>query len=98
MFTARLLNQWSPLLRFTCMEWRRNAACRNLDPTTFYPPAGGESRAERHRRERDAKEICTSCSVVAACLADALAHDEQHGVWGGLNDVERRRVSFARSA
>ena len=41
-------------------------------------------------REQRAKEICGSCAVSEQCLAYALTIREQHGIWGGLTENERR--------
>ncbi|GGV04043.1 hypothetical protein GCM10010495_14630 [Kitasatospora herbaricolor] len=59
-------------------------ACRDVpDPDTFFPEAGDEVGAVR------AKRICAGCPVRSACLAYALATDEPHGVFGGLDPTER---------
>ena len=34
----------------------------------------------------------------AECLADALSRGERHGVWGGLNERERRRLLRSHAA
>ena len=41
---------------------------------------------------RDAKRVCSGCSVRAECLEFALANDERFGIWGGLSERERRRL------
>jgi WhiB family redox-sensing transcriptional regulator len=56
----------------------------------FYPPTAPERRDEREERERRAKSICVTCGVRRACLDHALGIREQHGIWGGLNEGERR--------
>lgn len=43
-------------------------------------------------REKRAKEICTDCGVREACLEYALSIREQHGIWGGLTENERREM------
>lgn len=48
-----------------------------------------------------AKKLCkTSCPALHECLAWALATGEPHGVWGGMDPGERRRVrrNLRRSA
>ncbi|MEE1820185.1 WhiB family transcriptional regulator [Streptomyces sp. NPDC004288] len=37
-----------------------------------------------------AKALCTGCPVQAECLAYALDHRVEHGVWGGMTERERR--------
>lgn len=65
-------------------DWRQRALCAQTDPDAFYPEKGGSTRA--------AKKVCDVCPVRVECLAYALEHDSQHGVWGGLDDRERRRL------
>ena len=47
---------------------------------------------EKLAREAVAKRICAVCQVRQACLDYALETREGHGVWGGLNETERRAV------
>lgn len=65
-------------------DWTELALCAQTDPELFFPEKGGAIRA--------AKRICAGCPVRAECLADALAHDERFGVWGGLSERERRAL------
>lgn len=69
--------------------WAVQAACRDADPNHFYPPEGAERRAER---EALAKRICAECVVRGDCLEQALTRGESYGIWGGLNEVERRSL------
>ena len=39
-----------------------------------------------------AKRICGGCEVREECLSAALERHESHGVWGGLNELERRSL------
>ncbi len=56
----------------------------------FFPPPQFERKADRLERERRAKEICTDCVVRSECLEYSLEIREPHGIWGGLNESERR--------
>ena len=56
----------------------------------FYPPTTTESRHDRAEREMSAKAICAQCPVKRDCLDYAVAIREPHGIWGGLNELERR--------
>ena len=51
----------------------------------FFPEKGVSTR--------DAKQVCRGCDVREECLAYALANDEKFGIWGGLSERERRRLS-----
>ena len=64
--------------------WRKRAACRGIDPEVFYPVSDEDAE--------EAKAICAGCPVRQACLEHALGHREREGVWGGLNERERRRL------
>ena len=78
--------------------WQERAACRGPDATLlFFPPAWPERRDERLRREAAAKAICADCPVRAPCLEYALSIQEQHGVWGGTTEAERRLLLDARA-
>ena len=70
--------------------WQRKAACRGPESTLFFAPALPEARADRDAREERAKRICRECSVRGECLEYALRIREPHGIWGGLNEQERR--------
>jgi WhiB family redox-sensing transcriptional regulator len=43
-----------------------------------------------------AKRICRSCDVRADCLEWSLATFQDAGVWGGLDEEERRVIRRAR--
>jgi len=58
----------------------------------FFPPPQFERKDEKLERERRAKEICVSCSVRKECLEYALRIKEPHGIWGGLNESERKNL------
>jgi WhiB family redox-sensing transcriptional regulator len=52
----------------------------------FYPPA------ESDEASAAAKAICAVCPVREPCLDHAITAREKQGVWGGLNERERRRL------
>jgi WhiB family redox-sensing transcriptional regulator len=70
--------------------WQDKAACRGPQSVVFFPPHHVERKDERLSRERRAKAICASCPVREPCLEYALMIREPHGIWGGLNETERR--------
>jgi WhiB family redox-sensing transcriptional regulator len=79
------------------MGWQHRAACRG-EQSLFFPDDPLETRPERLDREARAKAICESCEVRDACLEYALRARETHGVWGGLNEYERRVLLRERAA
>lgn len=62
----------------------------------FFPPPQFERKIHRLERERQAKAICATCLVRSACLDYAVTIGEPHGIWGGLNENERRLVTEGR--
>lgn len=72
------------------LGWQFRAACRGGDSSLFFAPSFFERRYEKERREAGAKTICARCPVRDECLDYALTVREPHGVWGGMNEQERR--------
>jgi WhiB family redox-sensing transcriptional regulator len=70
--------------------WQAKAACRGPQAAVFFPPAQFERKEEKLEREDRAKEICRACPVRPECLQYALEIKEPHGIWGGLNEIERK--------
>jgi WhiB family redox-sensing transcriptional regulator len=77
----------------TTTDWAAAAACRGAQREAFFPPNAIERKEERLEREAVAKRICAGCSVQIACLELALRNHEIHGIWGGMNEEERRLFS-----
>ena len=77
--------------------WQLRGSCRGPQAEAFFPPAHAERKDEKNQREARAKSICRSCPVQRACLDYALRINEPHGIWGGLNEVERKQLSDRRA-
>jgi WhiB family transcriptional regulator, redox-sensing transcriptional regulator len=73
-------------------NWQQQAACRGPLASIFFPPVMGERPSAKAAREAKARSICAECPVRQPCLAYALRIREPHGVWGGLNEDERRAL------
>lgn len=71
-------------------EWQLRAACRGPQAEVFFPPGTFERKDEKLGRELRAKEICRTCPVRQPCLDYAISIREPHGIWGGLNENERK--------
>jgi WhiB family redox-sensing transcriptional regulator len=80
----------------TALDWWESAACRGQDPSVFFAPSYFEKRRQKLAREAVAKSFCDRCSVRDVCLEYAIERGEAHGVWGGLNEMERRAVTRQR--
>lgn len=77
-------------------SWRDSAACsltKGVDPRNFDPGAN-------IRQIKIAKEICSTCPVIAECLIDALSADDPNdlGVRGGFTETEREALSKRSNA
>jgi WhiB family redox-sensing transcriptional regulator len=79
-------------------EWQVRAACRGPQAVVFFPPSYVERKDERLSREREAKAICRSCAVREDCLEYAIRIREPHGIWGGLNESERKQLLDRRAS
>ena len=77
-------------------DWQIQAACRGPHATVFFPPPQFERKDDKLQREQRAKAICAGCSVRDDCLDYAFSIREPHGIWGGLNETERRQILSAR--
>jgi len=75
------------------MTWRDRAACLGAEYELFFPV--GISR-EALAQTEEAKAVCRGCAVQEACLKWALDAHEDHGVWGGLSEDERRPLTGRR--
>src|SRR3989442_1073106 len=76
--------------------WQQQARCRGADASLFFSPTYLEKREARADRENRARAICAECIVRRDCLDFALSTREPHGIWGGLNEIERRAVLARR--
>jgi WhiB family redox-sensing transcriptional regulator len=68
-------------------DWRAYAACAGTDPETFFPEG---SQREIDRQTELAKRVCLGCPVRMRCLEWAVSTGQTVGVWGGLDEAERR--------
>jgi WhiB family redox-sensing transcriptional regulator len=73
--------------------WIERARCIGEDPELFFPV--GSSLPAMEQAER-AKAVCRECPVIETCLAWALDTCQDAGVWGGLDEEERREIRRAR--
>lgn len=70
--------------------WRRRAACTGLGEL-FFAPTFDEAPARAWSPE-PAKAVCARCPVAGDCRALVTRTRQTHGVWGGLDEVELRRL------
>lgn len=77
------------------MDWRHFASCRDTDPELHFPI--GTSGPALLQTEQ-AKAVCRRCDVRDECLEFALSTGQDHGVWGGMSEEERRALKLRRNA
>jgi len=65
------------------IDWVSRGACRKGDPDALFVQGAAQNRA---------KVVCMGCPVRTECLADALDHRVEFGVWGGMTERERRAL------
>jgi WhiB family redox-sensing transcriptional regulator len=69
--------------------WRSQAICRDTDPDLFFPiGTTGQALVQIDR----AKEVCGMCPVKSDCLEYALETNQDSGIWGGLDEEQRRNI------
>ena len=62
--------------------WQLKASCRGPQAEVFFPPAHAERKEEKLQREG---------------LDYAIRIHEPHGIWGGLNEMERKQMADRRA-
>jgi WhiB family redox-sensing transcriptional regulator len=75
------------------LEWSDRAACLSAEPEQFFP-VGGAAAATWEAMV--AKQVCARCEVLTPCRDYALATRQPFGVWGGLDEEERRTMLAGR--
>ncbi len=78
------------------LTWRAGAECQAENATYFYAPSHFERKPEKDLREGIARALCRRCQVKDQCLNYSLTVAESHGIWGGLNELERKRLLRSR--
>lgn len=77
------------------LAWRQDAACVAVATETFFPIGLTGQALDQTRM---AKRVCASCPVSNCCLEFALRTNQDHGVWGGRTEEERRTIRRSRRA
>lgn len=85
--------RWKSVVDGDDDSWRALAACRSVDVNLFFPTGSTTSDLAQVQA---AKAFCRSCPVQSACLQFALETNQEDGVWGGKDEVERRRLRRER--
>lgn len=67
-------------------DWRDRAKCRGMEPNQFHDDT----------RFWQLRQVCRLCPVRTACLADALAANDDFGLRGGVSGGARRAIRRGR--
>jgi WhiB family transcriptional regulator, redox-sensing transcriptional regulator len=72
-----------------------HGACQAAEPELFFPlSAAGPAVAQ----VAAAKAVCRGCPVRAECLDYAMQTAQDHGIWGGTTEEERRQARRGQAA
>ena len=85
------------MLQIKVSTWQYDALCRQHSSNLFFPPATFEKKEDREKREAKAKAVCSGCRVKLECLEEAYEIAGPVGVWGGLDEAERKREGLVYS-
>ena len=81
---------WRPVIRRGVeLEWSNRAACLSAEPEQFFPVGAADSATWEAAA---AKRVCAGCDVLVECRDYALETRQPFGVWGGMDEIERRAL------
>lgn len=70
-------------------HWTEQAGCTTVPLEVFY---GTDEHPLTRKEKQQAKDLCASCPVRKECLIVSLETNEYWGIWGGLDERERRAM------
>ncbi|MFG2617763.1 WhiB family transcriptional regulator [Streptomyces sp. NPDC048507] len=71
-------------------DWTADALCRGINaPEVFFPKGAGASDPQHIGR---VKALCNPCPVRMTCALTALRNRCDWGIWGALDENQRRRI------
>jgi WhiB family redox-sensing transcriptional regulator len=79
---------WSQVT-WDAAHWRDQAACQDVSAELFFPVGASGPALDQIGQ---AKAVCAGCPVADQCLQFAVTTNQEYGVWGGLDEDERRDV------
>ena len=68
-------------------RWKVDAACSGVGISLFFPDESAFVVADE---DGNPGKFCFNCPVRQECLNDAVNSREYDGVWGGVNEADRR--------
>ncbi len=79
-------------------SWVDQARCRLDDRDVFFDGDIAKNGVKGRNSHEAAVEICSECPVAERCLAYAIKHDCNDGIWGGLTSSERNALKRRAAA
>lgn len=79
-------------------DWHDRGLCRSFPDLSWVHPGAVDAFDKPTKEAREAAEvacrlICSACPVRLACAVGALERREAHGIWGGLDREDRKRIA-----
>jgi WhiB family transcriptional regulator, redox-sensing transcriptional regulator len=71
-------------------EWADRGACREAVTTVFFPHYGDSTE--------EAKTYCARCPVLMECREFAIQYPMLRGIWGGMNERERKKLRWQKAS
>jgi WhiB family redox-sensing transcriptional regulator len=75
------------------VEWSNRAACLSAEPDLFFPVGTTGVALDDISA---AKAVCARCLVLSECRDYALRTRQPFGVWGGMDEDERKAMWVGR--
>lgn len=70
-------------------DWRHHAQCLDEEPELFFPTG---TTGPALLQTEEARAVCYRCPVLEHCAQWALDTRQEHGVWGGYDEHQRRGI------
>lgn len=67
--------------------WMADGNCLQYDPDMMFP-----NRTQQAYTHDLQVKVCGPCPVREICLDYAVMHREEHGIWGGLNAYQLKKL------
>lgn len=79
------------------MSWHEQAACRGRQDIDWFPSTEATNTKWYRDNLAAARDVCASCPVRDACLAEALEQGcLQYGIWAGTTARQRLAIPHKR--
>jgi hypothetical protein len=82
-------------LSLTEPDWFTSPERGCADPpygVSWFPPDVEHKERSKNFDSTPAKQICRRCPFRAPCLEYSLRENQKYGIWGGLDERQRRAI------